>query len=249
MTCRAEGTNERISAYNIMKTLMDGYAKCYFEVNALDYQQTCQDIADLCEKAIFYYHPTGRTPDKQPHIHGLVVGYSKTAETLRNMMKKRHKLDKTSQYSVAKEFGPRGQKKTKMTEENYHKYLVYMTKGQYDPVLSKGFLQEEYLLAKSLFKEQEAPIIVEAIHQLESKPKKKTLFQMSLLAEEKYMRTFGIDAPLEPNELREIIADTLQDNASLAHFRNVANIYQDIMYSRHNDQWHQSIAKMCGYST
>lgn len=227
---------------------MNGFAKCYFEVNDVDYHETCEKIADVCEKAVFYYHPNGRTADKKPHIHGLIVGYKKTAETLRSLFKKRHALTKTSQYSVETTFGPRGQAKTKMNETNYHKYLVYMTKGKYDPVLSKGFSHEECVLAKSLYKEPEPSIVVEPIHILESKPKKKTMFQMALLAEEKYLRTFGIDGPIDPHEMRNVIADTLQDNGTLAHFRNVANIYQDIMYSRHNDLWHNSIAKMCGYS-
>lgn len=227
---------------------MEGYAKCYFEVNDLDYHKTCEQIAKDCERAIFYYHPTGRTLDKKPHIHGLIVNYKKTDDTLRKLIKSNHKLTISSQHSIASTFGPRGQPKTKMNEKNYHKYLVYMTKGIFDPVLSKGFPHEEYALAKSLFKEQEVSVVVEAIHKLESKPKKKTLFQMSLLAEEKYLNTFGIDGPIDPYEMRTIIADTLQDNQSLAHFRNVANIYQDIMYSRHNNLWHDAIAKMCGYS-
>lgn len=226
---------------------MEGYTKLRFNVNDLDYHNTCQLIARDCDKAIFYYHPTGKKVDTRPHVHGLIVNYKKTDDTLRKLMKKQHNLKESWEHEIGRTFGP-AQKKIKMTDKNYHGYIVYMTKGKYDPILTKDFLQEEYTLAKSLYKEQEAPIVVEMIHGVQSKPKKKTMFQLSQDAEEQYLRKYGFDDPIDYDLLADTIADVMEDNGTIAHYRNVAYIIQDIQASRHPDLWHSQIKKMCGLS-
>lgn len=226
---------------------MEGYRKLRFNVNDFDYHKTCQLIANDCDKAIFYYHPDGKKVDTRPHVHGLIVNYKKTDDTLRKLMKKSHNLKESWEHEIGSTFGP-AQKKIKMTDKNYHGYIVYMTKGKYDPIVTKNFLQEEYMLAKSLYKEPVVPIQVEPLFLVESKRKKKTMFQLSQDAEEQYLRKYGFDDPIDYDLLADTIADVMEDNGTIAHYRNVAYIIQDIQASRHPDLWHSQIKKMCGLS-
>jgi len=250
MTRHSERPTDRIFISG--QSIMEGYTKLRFNVNELDYLKTCQQIAVHCDRALFYFHPDGkrRIDGKvtKPHVHGLIVNYKKTDDTLRKLMKKNHNLKESWEHEIGRTFGP-AQNKIRMTDKNYHGYIVYMTKGKYDPILVKDFLHEEATLAKSLYKEPELPIQVDILKGetlVRVKSKKKTMFQLSKEAEIKYLDTYGFDSPIDYDALADTIADVMEDNGTIAHYRNVAYIIQDIQASRHTDLWHSQIKKMCG---
>lgn len=92
-----------------------------------------------CEKAIFYEHPA--TPTKGVHIHGLIYGWCKKEDTLRNLLK--DITDKS--YECKDKIRPRHKDSPIVNEE----YIAYMSKGKYDPVYNSGWTDEEVAVQKA----------------------------------------------------------------------------------------------------
>jgi len=87
------------------------------------------ELVSKCEKAIFYEHPASES--KGVHIHGLIFGYNKKEDTLRNFLKS---VTEKS-YEAKDKIRPR-HKDSPPVDENY---IGYMSKGKYDPKYNLGF--------------------------------------------------------------------------------------------------------------
>ena len=117
---------------------MDGYWKVYYELNGVDTQcavDFCKKLSTEAEKAIFYLHPIKDSTGKElPHIHGLILNWAKSDDTLRSHIKKAFNV-KGTQLAVSNTF----ERGTKMAEEHINKYITYMSKGKFDPLYNKEF--------------------------------------------------------------------------------------------------------------
>lgn len=90
------------------------------------------ELVTKCQKAIFYEHPS--TPSKGVHIHGLIYGFNRKEDTLRNLLK--GITDKS--YECKDKIRPRQKDSPEVNED----YIAYMSKGKYDPVYNSGFDEE-----------------------------------------------------------------------------------------------------------
>jgi len=225
---------------------MNGHYKIRFDlVDDTDYLPYLQEVSSLCDRAIFYYHPNGKTDGKLPHIHGLLVNYKKTDDTLRKNTKQLFKLTSSTSCSISNTFS----KGIKMTDITYPKYLIYMTKGKYDPVFSKDFSSEEYSLAKSMWREPQSKTQEKAVIVIEPKEKvikKLTQFQCAQEVEIRYMEEYG-DDDFNLDALLEITPKVLKDNKTMAHYRLVANIIQDIQSRRDPDSFKNAVRRLLNF--
>lgn len=91
------------------------------------------ELAAKCEKGIFYEHPASGS--KCVHIHGLVYGWGKGEDTLRNLLKS---INGGSSYECKDKIRPRHKDSPVVNED----YIAYMSKGKYDPMYNSGFSEE-----------------------------------------------------------------------------------------------------------
>lgn len=208
---------------------MEGYYKVYFETKHLDYQPILEELNAQCEKAVWYFHPGGKKNPDRPHIHGLVLNCKWHPDSVRRKLKKVFSLTITTEYAVSNTYD----KKKRMSELSYPKYLVYMTKGQYDPVSITGFTSEECDTAKSLYSSP-AETKTEIIYEIEkiTPVKKKTQWELAQIAQEKY-EDFHEKLLMDKDEIDlkqmcKIVIDVLHNNKTMAHQNTVVYIMQDI---------------------
>lgn len=225
---------------------MNGYWKIRFDL--LDASSTCvnflEEISTICDRAIFYYHPHGKTDGKSPHIHGLLVNYKKTDDTIRKIIKQRFNITSVAGCSISNTFS-RG---IKMSEMTYPKYMTYMSKGIYDPIYSKGFEPEEFTMAKMCWSEpkkddSKTTIVIEP---KEKVVKKMTQFQCAQEVEIRYIMEYQ-DEEFRIEPLIEITSKVLQENKTLSHYRIVANIIQDIQSRRNKTAFESAVKKLLNF--
>lgn len=221
---------------------MKGYWKLRFDIiDNADYESYLEEISALCNRAIFYYHPDGKTDGKSPHIHGLLYDYAQSDDTLRNNTKKRFGLTGKESCTVSNTY-KRG---TKMSDITYQGYVVYMTKGKYDPVYKKGFSDEECQLAKSLWKDIQPTAANIVIEPREKIAPKLTLFQVSKAAITEWMVIHGDDEEVNYEEMIDLVVDILHKNGTLAHDSTVSNIIQDIQSQFDRKRFKARIMRRC----
>lgn len=75
-------------------------------------------------KAIIYYHDVS----DNPHIHGYVEGYSKSAKWFRETLKKQFGVMKRTEYTC--------------NFDASCNFITYMSKGKLDPIYNQGFNEE-----------------------------------------------------------------------------------------------------------
>jgi len=216
---------------------MNGYWKIRFDL--LDDSSSCvsylEEISTLCDRAIFYYHPHGKTDGKSPHIHGLLVNYKKTDDTLRKNIKTRFNITSVAGCSISNTYA-RG---TKMSQMTYPKYMTYMSKGIYDPLYSKGFEQEEFQMAKMCWSEpkKDASNTVIVIEPKEKVVKKMTHFQISYESEIRYLQEYN-DDDIDWHQMYQIVKQVCRDNKTRCDDNTCVFIIQDIQSRLEPDkQW------------
>lgn len=225
---------------------MNGYWKIRFDLldDAPAYLPYLEKISSLCDRAVFYYHPDGKTDGKLPHIHGLLLNYKGGIDdTLRSNTKKHFRLTTKDSCTVSQTF----KKGTKMTEFTYPGYIVYMSKGKYDPVYSKNVSEQETDLAKSLWKEPKKDATTIVIEPREKVQKKLTQFQCAKEVEIRYLEQTQDEDFTDIDKLIEITSKTLSDNHSLAHYRVCANIIQDIQSRQNKTVYNSAVKKLLNF--
>lgn len=210
---------------------MEGYWKVYFLTQHKDYDNICERLAKVSDRAIFYLHPGGKKHADRPHIHGLLVNCGKTAKTVREWLRTEFGLKVNGgEYAVSSEFEWNG-KKTKMTDMHYPRYITYMSKGQYDPVYTKDFSKEETDMAKFVWVEPEKDVPKTIVIEPREKViKKLTQWQLAREAEIEYLIQYP-DEIIEnycPRKMAQIIITLCQKNKILTHKILVRNILQDV---------------------
>lgn len=222
---------------------MKGYWKLRFDIlDESEYVTYLEEISAICDRAIFYYHPDGKTDGKSPHIHGLLVEYKKSDDTLRDNTKKRFNLVGKETCTVSNTF-KRG---TKMSELTYQGYLTYMSKGKYDPVYIKGFSQQEIDLAKEMWKEYEKDKPVNII--IEPKEKvvpKMTQWQLSHHVQTIWMTRHGDEDKPDYDEMLDILIEEALPNRTLLPDRTSIAIIQDIQSRMDKSKYKQRVLRNC----
>jgi len=221
---------------------MDGPWKVYFEQGAAydDALKFIQELGPLSSKSVWYFHPNGNE-GKGPHFHGLIYDYKKTAETLRNTIKKKLNLEGGA-FAVSDKL-PKKMGGKKMTDLLTPTYITYMSKGQFDPVFVNGDYELSYLeLLKTEWKDKK----VNGTQLIFVEDKKKTeitqwaLAQMSLA---RYQEYHGVD-DINVFALIKIVIMILKENKKLAHKRAVANIVQDVLATINVEEYSRQILSM-----
>lgn len=221
---------------------MEGYWKVYFCSKGIDYLAFLEEISNDCDKALWYFHPGGKKDSNRPHIHGLVINYSKSDDTLRKKIKDNFPVDaKKQEFAISNSFS-RG---VKMSELFYQKYITYMSKGIYDPVYNKGFTIQEVEVFKSLWifpdeGTQPANIVIEP---KEKVIKKLTLFQIARAAQCEYLAIYK-EIDINISKLIYIVIRLLKENRILAHKMTVRNIIQDIIADLDAEEFVSAVYKM-----
>lgn len=224
---------------------MEGYWKVYFLTQHKSYANICEKLAKVSDRAIFYHHPGGKKSADRPHVHGLLVNCGKTAKTIREWLRIEFDLKiNGGEYAVSTEYELNG-KKAKMTEYVYQRYVIYMSKGQYDPVYKKDFTDEECNFAKSQWKDpvQLAKIVIEP---REKVMKKLTQFQLAREAELMYLIEYPeeIIENYSAKQMAHIIIKLCQQNKILTHKILVRNILQDIQAVQRPDSFVDQVVFM-----
>lgn len=215
---------------------MEGYWKIYFETNNQSATEFLTKFSESCEKAIWYLHPAEDSKTKKrEHIHGLIKDCRFIDDTARNHIKKAFSLGQKghkNEFAVSNTY----ERGTRMSEENVSKYITYMTKGKYEPILNKGFENIEEL--KSNWKN---PNVI-TIELVQSKEKKMTLYKIARAAQQEYMSEFVEEGRLEElqedlntsdscvnwSKMAKVVISLLKQNHILAHKRTVIQVLQDI---------------------
>lgn len=202
---------------------MDGPWKIYFETKGEPYLEFIQELSKDIKKCIWYFHPDGKQ-GKGPHIHALVYDYPRTDETMRNYIKKKFNLDGTKQEFAVSNKYERG---TVMTEQFTPKYISYMTKGKFDPILMKGYQDAEIQSFKEAWIEPKVQVLnIEVVKTIKPKITRYALAQNVLAS--------YIDNDIEnwgPDDNKELIkrcVDICNANRVLPHYRCVAEIAQAV---------------------
>jgi hypothetical protein len=91
------------------------------------------DWALRSNQVVVYEHPE----EGNVHCHALLVGVYDTTNTLRNDLKKHNVPLKGA-----------GQLSFKTAEDDYQRYITYMSKGKYDPKYNKGFQMRNYSILR-----------------------------------------------------------------------------------------------------
>lgn len=204
---------------------MNGYWKIRFDIiDNAEYGTYLEEISANCDRAVFYYHPDGKTDGKSPHIHGLLYNYKYTDDTIRKNTKKQFNLIGKESCTVSNTYS-RG---TKMSDMTYPRYLTYMTKGKYDNVHSKDFSIEECDLAKSLWTNPTKTEVNIIIEPREKVIPKLTQFQCAQEVVTMWQAEHGDDEQIDYDAVLDIIYDVLRKNKTLAHDTLVSNILQDV---------------------
>lgn len=206
---------------------MEGYWKLRFDiVDDTDYKTFLETLCADSDRAVFYYHPDGKTDGKCPHIHGLLYNYKYIDDTLRKNVKRNFNLTSSTSCSVSNTF-KRG---TKMTELLYPRYITYMSKGKYEPVSSKGFSKEETDLAKFLWVEPKEEKLQNIIIVPREKVKPKlTQYNCTKEAYTRYLIDTQDDSD-NPDwmAIGEKCIEVLHENGKMAPQVLVCNMLQDI---------------------
>jgi len=108
------------------------------------YDETKEHLAamyDLCEKVAVYQHDADEEI-KRTHIHGLLIGCSKSEDTLRNRFFK-GKYEPADHELKTKYDVKEGIEQVKRKYDVDEKYIIYMSKGVLDPMFLKVFTKEE----------------------------------------------------------------------------------------------------------
>jgi len=225
---------------------MEGYWKVYFLTQHKEYDTICERIAKVCDRVVFYHHTGGKKDADRPHIHGLLYNCKKTDKTIREWLRTEFELKVNGgEYAVSREFTHNG-KKTKMSELLYPKYIVYMSKGQYDPVYAKDFSEEETSLAKSLWVEKKEEPKTIVIEPKEKVIKKLTLYGIAREAEIRYIMEYP-DIPMDEydtNDMLDIVKKICKENKTLIPKRQMANILQDIMAYNKAAEYDAAVLRM-----
>lgn len=191
-----------------------------------------EDITQHCEKAVWYFHPGGKKNPDRPHLHALLFNCTLTDDALRDGSKSKKEgrrigykeqfgLKNRTEHGISNKFD----NGKIMNEFSYPKYISYMSKGIYDPVLNKGFTQMEIDLYKGSWVEPKNE--TEDIIRREVTKPKMTQWRMGQEAEIRYLEKYG-DAEVDYMNMSEIIVELCYENKTLAHDNRVVQIIQDI---------------------
>lgn len=93
--------------------------------------------SSVCEKILAYEHDS----QNRVHTHLLVLGCQRTSENLKDMCRSVGlSLKGNGEWSFKNGYTDKAsKKKVELTEHTMDRYVVYMSKGKYDPYYNKGF--------------------------------------------------------------------------------------------------------------
>lgn len=208
---------------------MDGFWKAYFELNGKTLEETTTFLLRISEgttRAVWFYHPSSKK-GKAPHIHGLFENWNGGIDdTFRNKIKAFF-LVKGKQLGVSNNFD----KGKAMTKDNYHKYITYMSKGVYDPLVVYKWDKDEIDARKQMWVGENANDNANEVEIVKVKSRI-SQYGIAQLAKAQYMEEYTEsyirDNGYESHKLVKIVIKVLKDNQRLAHKIQVRNIVQDI---------------------
>lgn len=186
-------------------------------------------FAECCDKVVIYEHPA--TQDKMVHIHGLCFGYTKKEDTARNFLKT---ITKKS-YELKQKIRPREKNSPPVNED----YIIYMSKGKYEPVLLKGWSSEFILEQKAkgydkLELEGGKLVIKKGITKTDGKEQRKTRKELI----DGIVSDLGEDIfRLSTTEVCRVIRTHLVRNSEVIGMYKVIDIYDSVMMYGNQDKW------------
>lgn len=205
---------------------MNGPWKVYFETKGMDYMEFIQELSKKVEKCIWYFHPTGKRGPK-PHLHALIYDFPRTDETMRGYIQKKFNLNgREQEFAVSNKYD----KGIPMTEEFTPKYITYMTKGKYEPVLVKGYNMLDIDELKAKWVEPKSAIMnIEVVRTI--KPKI-TVFAMSQMVLALYQQE-GLPEEWDKEKDKELLkrcAAVCVECKYLPHYKRVIEIAQGVKF-------------------
>lgn len=175
-------------------------------------------LSEVCDKLLIYEHSreTG-TSAKETHVHMYMTGCKVSTDTLKNTIK-RHAFTTGSMVADTRRGNGFWSFATQYKKEPVTSGCIpYMTKGKLDPVLNKGFTQEEIDTHKSAWVDI-TPLRKGTLTQYLTKPetqKESKMRQQDLITEirrrYKIQRVGNFNTPVEdrPSELQNLNKITL----------------------------------------
>jgi len=227
---------------------MDGPWKVYFELNG----KTDDDVVKFLQenvdtRSIWYIHPSGKV--KGPHCHGLVYDHRQTAETFRNKIKKYFNLVTQGSFAISNKY----ERGTVMADGHTRKYITYMSKGKYDPIMNIGYDQDNVNTMRSEWREPTSVHIsgdLTVITSGEVKSKRITTFTITQEVKGIYMDTHDsahmLLNGLVIKDIEKIVVDTCHKYSKNCPPRLCADIIGDICSQLAPNHYHSQVKRYLG---
>lgn len=191
------------------------------------------EVAKVCSRIIIYEHHSD-TGCSRTHIHGLLMDCEVTSNTLKNWVKK--VLNMTPQktdWSFVTYYTKKPSKEhITITEQNHGGTITYQSKGSLNYKFNKGFTEEFINECKSQWIEHKKSIYVngDLIIQADAVKTKNKKTQYEVASE---IRMWCIEQKqdgkiLNKNDIIKYTIYIMRNNNMLCHYRQVANIVQDV---------------------
>lgn len=224
---------------------MEGYWKAYVELNgkSMEYaKEVFERMAMESDRVVWYYHPKGRR-GKGPHFHALLFNNKKGDDTFRSRLKEAFGVSK-SQYGVSDNYD-RG---VKMNETTVRNYVKYMTKGEFEPFVNKGFDIEWLAECKREWKPDNVLQVGDLTVNVSGDVKKNRVTNRTIAIE-----AYGLynERPNAINEIKErvidmialmdIVAEVCKKYNKGRNYDNVAKICQDVLCDLNHGYWCQKV--------
>lgn len=214
--------------------------KAYVDISGL-----VQKIADIAENCVVYQHDDA----SRVHCHMLVLGFTKTEDTIRRWMRGVFEKPARTDISIKSVYKDDAGKEVPVDSS----FIVYMSKGQLDPVYVKGYTESDISDYRGRWVNQSprqglrtknGKIVVDGVGDDPSQPStqrgQKTKWQ--LLAE--MQEEWGASCAPDFDELFRITRKILKRNKQAIGFYKVMDYMEGFLFIHQKDTAYMMVKQL-----
>lgn len=191
-------------------------------------------VLEVSDKVIVYeHHDAARV-----HVHGLLVGCRVSTDTLKNWVKR----------ALGVNAYPKTDWTFKTAQDN--NLITYMSKGILDPILVRGFSEEEVNDYRSKWVQKEKPAVTEKVQfklKIENPAQQKIRQNEMMDMVKRRCVEKGLSKPSDV--LREIREVVYVEYKTVVGRYKIRDFYDYVMSDLSPDRWLAAMEKLCSYNT
>lgn len=200
------------------------FTKSYNDVSGV-----VKEIAEKSEKSIVYEHTDGA----RLHCHMLIIGYEKASDTLRRKLRSMFTNPARSDISIKQTYSDASGIQVDVDDT----FIVYMSKGQYDPQYVKGYTGDEIQTYRSRWvdytpkkglKVRNGKIVVDGVGD-DSSPRRGQKTKWELLKEMDEEWNSGV--PPAFDDLFDLVRKILKRNHQAIGYYKVMDYMESYLYN------------------